>query len=94
MPSKQEIEYGTIAHLISILGLMCAASPEKITDLLTEYLFDEEGGSMVNFYTLTAIRMMRAQSGGLLKKMLKPYWISSTQNQSMFGSMGMCLRTP
>jgi len=45
MPSKQEIEYGTIAHLISILGLMCAASPEKITDLLTEYLFDEEGGA-------------------------------------------------
>ena len=39
---KEEVEYGIIAHLVSILALMCRANPEKIIDLLTEYLFDEE----------------------------------------------------
>jgi len=39
---NKEREYGMIAHIASILGLMCAANPEKIIDLLTGYLFDEE----------------------------------------------------
>ena len=48
MATKQElVEYKTIAHLVSILGLMCAASPDKIIDLLTGYLFDEEEAGQI-----------------------------------------------
>jgi len=39
---EKEREYKTIAHLVSILGVMCSADPEKIINLLTAYLFDEE----------------------------------------------------
>jgi len=39
---KEEREHKEIAHIVSILGLMCAAVPEKIIDLLEGYLFDEE----------------------------------------------------
>jgi len=40
--TKEEIEYHTIAHLVSVLAVMYAANPEKIIDLLAAYLFIEE----------------------------------------------------
>jgi hypothetical protein len=39
---KQEREYRTASYLVSTLANMCAASPNKIIDLLTGYLWDEE----------------------------------------------------
>jgi len=47
MPTKEEIEHGTIAHLVEILALMCAANPEKIIELLTGYLWDEEEAAQI-----------------------------------------------
>jgi len=47
MPTPKQIEYRTIAHLVEILALMCAASPEKIIELLTGYLFDEEEAALI-----------------------------------------------
>lgn len=41
-PAAQLREYDTVAHLISALSSMCAAEPNKVVDLLTGYLWDEE----------------------------------------------------
>jgi len=38
----QEREYRTVSYLVSTLANMCAGSPNKIIDLLTGYLWDEE----------------------------------------------------
>lgn len=40
--SRKQVEYHTIWHLISILAVMCSADPNRIVDILTEYLFDEK----------------------------------------------------
>lgn len=40
--TKNEIEYAVIKNTVSILAVMCAANPNKIIDLLTGYLWDEE----------------------------------------------------
>ena len=47
MITPKEVEYTTIAYLVKILGVMCAANPEKIVTLLTEYLFDEEESNQI-----------------------------------------------
>jgi hypothetical protein len=38
----QEREYRTVSYLVSTLANICAAPPNKIIDLLTGYLWDEE----------------------------------------------------
>jgi hypothetical protein len=38
----QEREYRSVSYLVSTLANMCAGSPNKIIDLLTGYLWDEE----------------------------------------------------
>lgn len=40
--TQKEIEYAVAKNLIKSLSLICAANPEKIIDLLTGYLWDEE----------------------------------------------------
>jgi len=48
MKEKQQLrEYDIIKHLICALSLMCAASPNKVTDLLTGYLWDEEEAEFI-----------------------------------------------
>jgi hypothetical protein len=43
MDSKdQEREYRTVSYLVSTLANICVASPNKVIDLLTGYLWDEE----------------------------------------------------
>lgn len=39
---SSEAEYKAVAHLVSALGFMSASNPDKIVDLLTGYLWDEE----------------------------------------------------
>jgi hypothetical protein len=42
-PTKdQQREYRTVSYLVSALANICAAPPNKIIDLLTGYLWDEE----------------------------------------------------
>jgi hypothetical protein len=38
----QQCEYRTVSYLVSALANICAAPPNKIIDLLTGYLWDEE----------------------------------------------------
>ena len=40
-------EYDIIKHLICSLSLMCAGSPNKITDLLTGYLWDKDESEII-----------------------------------------------
>lgn len=40
--SAQERSYETAAHLVAALAGHCAGAPEKVIDLLTGYLWDEE----------------------------------------------------
>ncbi len=42
MASAQERSYETAAHLVAALAGHCAGAPEKVIDLLTGYLWDEE----------------------------------------------------
>jgi hypothetical protein len=44
---QQLREYDIIKHLICSLSLMCAASPNKVTDLLTGYLWDKEESELI-----------------------------------------------
>ena len=39
---QQQREYRTVSYLVSALSNMCAGSPNKVIDLLTGYLWDEE----------------------------------------------------
>ena len=39
---EDEREYAVIANAVGILSIMCAANRDKIVDLLTGYLWDEE----------------------------------------------------
>ena len=39
---QQQCEYRTVSYLVSTLANICAASPNKIIDQLTGYLWDEE----------------------------------------------------
>jgi hypothetical protein len=38
----QQREYRTVSYLVSTLANVCAGSPNKVIDLLTGYLWDEE----------------------------------------------------
>ena len=40
--NKQDIEYAVIKNIVKVLAVMCTANPEKIIDILTGYLWDEE----------------------------------------------------
>jgi len=40
--SEQEREYRTVSYLVSTLCNICEAPPNKVIDLLTGYLWDEE----------------------------------------------------
>lgn len=40
--SGEQRSYETTAHLVAALAGQCAGAPEKIVDLLTGYLWDEE----------------------------------------------------
>ena len=40
--TKENIEHATIKNTIRILSVMCSAKEDKIIDLLTGYLWDEE----------------------------------------------------
>lgn len=40
--TENELEYAVVKNAIQILSLMCAGNVDKITDLLTGYLWDEE----------------------------------------------------
>ena len=42
MVPEEKREYKTVAHLLSALCLMCAANPEKVVDLLSNYLWVDE----------------------------------------------------
>ena len=44
---QQLREYDIIKHLICSLSLMCAGSPNKVTDLLTGYLWDKDEAEMI-----------------------------------------------
>jgi hypothetical protein len=39
---KQEIEHAVISNAVDTLSVLCAGSRDKIIDLLTGYLWDEE----------------------------------------------------
>jgi hypothetical protein len=39
---KKKDEYIIISNIVSMLAIFCAASPEKIIQLLTGYLWDDE----------------------------------------------------
>lgn len=39
---KREIEYAVISNCINTLSVVCAGDRNKIIDILTGYLFDEE----------------------------------------------------
>ena len=43
----QQREYRTVSYLVSTLANMCAGSPNKIIDLLTGYLWDQEEAIMI-----------------------------------------------
>jgi hypothetical protein len=43
----QEREYRTVSYLISTLTNICSGSPNKVIDLLTGYLWDEEEASEI-----------------------------------------------
>jgi len=43
----QEREYRTVSYLISTLANICSGSPNKVIDLLTGYLWDEEEASKI-----------------------------------------------
>ncbi len=40
-PAEQR-SYEAVAHTVAALSFQCAAAPEKIIDILTGYLWDEE----------------------------------------------------
>ena len=40
--AQKEREYATVFHMVAALAGQCAGSPEKVVDLLTGYLWDEE----------------------------------------------------
>jgi hypothetical protein len=40
--TKKEIEYSVIKNTLRILCVMCAANVDKVIDILTGYLWDEE----------------------------------------------------
>ena len=40
--TKKDIEYAVIKNVLNVLAVMCAANVNKIVDLLTGYLWDEE----------------------------------------------------
>lgn len=40
--TKEQIEHATIKNTVRTLSVMCAANEDKIVDLLTGYLWDEE----------------------------------------------------
>ena len=40
--SAEQRSYETTAHLVAALAGQCAGAPEKVIDLLTGYLWDEE----------------------------------------------------
>ena len=45
--TPKQIEYKTLAHLVSAIGVMCALNPEKIIELLEGWAWDEqEAGSI------------------------------------------------
>lgn len=39
---EQQREYRTVSYLVSTLANICSASPDKIIDELTGFLWDEE----------------------------------------------------
>ena len=43
--TKKDIEFAVIHNTVSILAVMCGASKDKVVDLLTGYLWDEEEAS-------------------------------------------------
>jgi hypothetical protein len=45
MSLNKKEEYMIIVNAISILTTVCSASPIKVTDMLTGYLWDEEEAS-------------------------------------------------
>lgn len=45
---KKEIEYAVIKNMISSLAVMCAADEDKIIELLTGYLWDEEEAGSIS----------------------------------------------
>lgn len=40
--SAEQRSYETTGHLVAALAGQCAGAPEKVVDLLTGYLWDEE----------------------------------------------------
>ena len=42
---KQKIEYAIISNAVDILSVQCSGNRDKIIDLLTGYLWDEEEAS-------------------------------------------------
>lgn len=47
--SKQNLrEYRAVAHLVNALATMCAASPTKVVDLLSGYLWDDAETDILN----------------------------------------------
>jgi hypothetical protein len=45
--TKEEIEYAVIANAVDTLSILCAGDRDKIIDLLTGYLWDEEEASWI-----------------------------------------------
>ena len=39
---KQQVEYAVIKNLVRTLSVMCASNEDKVIDLLTGYMWDEE----------------------------------------------------
>jgi len=44
---QQEREYRTVNYIVTTLANICAGSTDKIIDLLTGYLWDEEEAGMI-----------------------------------------------
>ena len=45
--TKEEIEYAVIANTVDTLSVLCTADREKIIDILTGYLWDEEEAGLI-----------------------------------------------
>jgi hypothetical protein len=50
----QQREYRTVSYLVSTLANICEASPNKIIDLLTGYLWDEEEAGEIKVANINA----------------------------------------
>ena len=51
---EQQREYKTVSYLILTLANICAASPDKIVDNLTGYLWDEEEAGQIKRLTVSS----------------------------------------